>query len=169
VLATNTHQALSANPGIPDGRLLAHAQVPAANRPFALHDEAAGATVPLDDCFVCAPDKAPGDVPLDTRSEGIHLLAEIRSGQTGISLRVESSEPAFQCYTGGFIDVPAWPAGDVGGEPYAAGPGFAKHAGLCIEPSRWVNAAGRQDWRAMVLLKKGGVYGARTRYTAWKD
>lgn len=167
-LATATHQTLSTNPGIPDGTLTPHSHVPFPNKPFPLFDQEANAAVPIDDCFILSPRTSPADVPLDTRTNDLHLLAELHSSASGISLRVESSEPAFQCYTGGFIDVPAWGAGEVEGRKYVAGPGFARNAGVCIEPSRFVNAAGREEWRGMVLLKKGKTYGARTRYIAWK-
>lgn len=166
-LPTATHQTLlSSNPGIPDGTLTPHPDVPYTNKPFPLYDAASSSTVQLDDCFIVSTD--PSSVRLDTRPEPLHLLAELHSSATGISLRVESSEPAFQCYTGKFMDVPAWPSGQAKGHAYPGGPGFAKNAGVCIEPSRFVNAAACQDLRSMVLLKKGSVYGARTRYTAWQ-
>ena len=40
--------------------------------------------------------------------------------------------------------------------------------GICVEPSRYINAVNVEDWRGMVVLKKGEVWGARSVYKAWK-
>jgi aldose 1-epimerase len=79
--------------------------------------------------------------------------------QTGIYLEVLSTEPAFQFYTGAYIDVPA-----VEGLP-ARGP----RSGFCVEPSRYVNAPNVDEWKGMVLLKKGQTYGSRSVYRGWSD
>lgn len=78
---------------------------------------------------------------------------------TKIHLEVWSTEPAFQFYTGKYVDVPA-----VGGLP--ARPA---RAGFCVEPSRWVNAVNVPEWKDQTVLKKGETYGARIVYRAWKD
>ena len=44
-----------------------------------------------------------------------------------------------------------------------------KRCGICVEPSRYVDAAGREEWRGMCRLRKGEVFGAKTIYKAWKD
>lgn len=41
--------------------------------------------------------------------------------------------------------------------------------GIAIEPSRFVDAPGRGEWRGMCTLKKGEVWGARSLYRAWKE
>ena len=47
-------------------------------------------------------------------------------------------------------------------------PKKGSRAGIAIEPSRYVDAT-RKEWRGQFLLKKGEVWGARSRYRAWKD
>lgn len=116
----------------------------------------------IDDCFIMNPD--PTSVPLDTRPLPLRTLATLYHPATGLHLEVESTEPAFQFYTGKFIDVPAcetsW------GEKVE---GRGKRSGVCVEPSRYVNAAGREEWRGMCRVRKGEVFGARSLYRAWKD
>lgn len=120
------------------------------NKPFTL-----GASEPdVDDCFVFP--TPPNSIPLDTRSSPLKSLVKAYHEKTGIQLEVLSTEPAFQFYTGKYIDVPA-----VQGVPARSA-----RAGFCVEPSRWVDAAGREEWRGQVLLKKGDVYGSRTVYKA---
>ncbi|KFY41204.1 hypothetical protein V495_05025 [Pseudogymnoascus sp. VKM F-4514 (FW-929)] len=79
--------------------------------------------------------------------------------KTAIHLEVHATEPAFQFYTGKYIDVPS-----VEDLP-ARGP----RSGFCVEPSRYVNAANVEAWKDQVVLKKGDVYGSRTVYRAWSD
>lgn len=112
----------------------------------------------MDDCFVLD-DSTASSVPLDTRSQPLTKLVTAHHPATGIHLEVYSTEPAFQFYTGKYIDVPA-----VGG---AAARGA--RAGFCVEPSRYVNALNVPEWKAQTLLKKGQTYGARIVYKAWKE
>jgi aldose 1-epimerase len=77
---------------------------------------------------------------------------------------VESTEPAFQFYTGGFVDVP-----ESESESGQKVPARRGRSGFCVEPSRYVDAAGRKEWRGMCLLKKGQLFGSKTKYTAWKE
>ncbi|OAA65297.1 Aldose 1-epimerase, subgroup [Niveomyces insectorum RCEF 264] len=151
-LATNTYLPVD-DGGIPTGGPTAFGKVQA-QTPFTL-----GAAEPdIDDCFVV--NDQPATVPLDTRAGGAPLtrLVAAHHPATGIHLEVLSTEPAFQFYTGKYIDVPA-----VGGLP-------ARHArsGFCVEPGRYVNASNEAAWKDMVVLKKGETFGARTVYRAWK-
>ena len=126
----------------------------AAATPFTL-----GAAEPdIDHCFVVDAGSAAGDVPLDTRARTLTRLVAASHPASGVHLEVLSTEPAFQFYTGKFIDVPA-----VEGAP-ARGP----RAAFCVEPSRYVNAVNEDRWKSQVLLAKGQKYGARTVYKAWK-
>lgn len=127
----------------------------AAGRPFEL-----GATAPdVDHCFVVDPSPAAASsVPLDTRGGPLTRLVAADHPASGVHLEVLSTEPAFQFYTGKFIDVPA-----VDGAP-ARGP----RAAFCVEPSRYVNAVNEDRWRSQVLLPRGQKYGARIVYKAWK-
>ncbi|KAL1851802.1 hypothetical protein Plec18170_006105 [Paecilomyces lecythidis] len=111
----------------------------------------------IDNCFVM--DTDPSNVPLDTRGRPLKRLAQFSHPNTGLRLEIESTEPAFQFYTGSGVDVPA-----AEGVP-ARGPG----AGFCIEPSRFIDAANRPEWKPMVALKKGQVWGAKNLYRAWKQ
>ncbi|RYP89701.1 hypothetical protein DL770_004189 [Monosporascus sp. CRB-9-2] len=127
----------------------------AADKPFTL-----GATEPdIDHCFIVDPAADPAAVPIDTRGLPLRKLVSASHPASGVHLEVLSTEPAFQFYTGKFIDVPA-----VEGAP-ARGPRSA----FCVEPSRFVNAANEEKWKSQVLVKKGQKYGARTVYKAWKE
>ena len=124
----------------------------AAATPFTL-----GAVEPdIDHCFVVDPSAA--EVPLDTRARPLTRLVAASHPTSGVHLEVLSTEPAFQFYTGKFIDVPA----------VEGAPARGRRAAFCVEPSRYVNAVNEDRWRAQVLLKKGQKYGARTVYKAWK-
>lgn len=144
---------------IPTGRILPYPTLPSEpHTPFTL-----SATDPdPDDCFVMNPD--PASIPLDTRPLPMKLLATLYHPDTGLHLEIESTEPAFQFYTGRFVDVPECETRD--GQKVAA---RGKRSGLCVEPSRYVNCAGREEWRGMCKLKKGEVWGSRSLYRAWKD
>lgn len=116
-----------------------------------------GAEPHIDDVFVMEPDAA--KVPLDTRGLPVRQLAQFSHPATGLHLEVHSTEPAFQFYTGKYIDVPS-----VHGAP-ARGEG----AGFCVEPSRFVNAINEPGWRNMVLLRRGQVFGCKNVYKAWTE
>lgn len=111
-----------------------------------------------DDCFVM--NTTPSSIPLDTRSQPLQLLGHFRETKDGgINLEVHSTEPAFQYYTGKYIDVPAVPEAEL--------PARGPRSGFCVEPSRYVNAVNVEGWRSMVVLRKGDVYGSRSIYRAW--
>lgn len=110
----------------------------------------------IDDVFVMESD--PSKIALDTRTQPVKRFAQFHHPKTKLHLEVHSTEPAFQFYTGKYIDTP-----EVEGAP-ARGEG----AGFCIEPSRFVNAINEPKWRSMVLLKRGHVFGCKNVYKAWK-
>ncbi|KAI3325779.1 galactose mutarotase-like protein [Xylariaceae sp. AK1471] len=142
------------NGGIPTGGPTTFPKV-ATNEQFTL-----GAQEPdIDDCFVVDPSASPNSVPIDTRSLPLIALVNAHHPESKIHLEVLSTEPAFQYYTGKYIDVPA-----VDGVP-ARGPRSA----FCVEPSRFVNACNVEDWKNQMLLKKGEKYGCRIVYKAWKE
>lgn len=101
-------------------------------------------------------------IPLDTRSLPLRHLLTLSHPATKLHLEVSSTEPAFQFYTGEGIDVPELETS--GGEKI---PAKGSRAGIAIEPSRYVDAP-RKEWRGQCLLKKGEVWGAKSRYVAWK-
>ncbi|OBT82339.1 hypothetical protein VE02_08808 [Pseudogymnoascus sp. 03VT05] len=117
-----------------------------------------GVTEPnVDDCFVF--DEPPNSIPIDTRDQALRKLVAAYHSRTKIHLEVLSTEPAFQFYTGKYIDVPS-----VEGLPARGA-----RSGFCVEPSRFVNAINVDEWKGQVLLKKGEVYGSRTVYRGWSD
>lgn len=139
--------------GIPTGNPKPYPGVEA-NKTFTL-----GPVEPdIDDCFVVDPSTA-SSIPLDTRTSPLTKLVTAYHPQTKNHLEVYSTEPAFQFYTGKYIEVPAV-------EGQAA---RGKRAGFCVEPSRYVNAVNVPEWRGQVVLKKGEVYGSRIVYRGWSD
>lgn len=124
-----------------------------ANTPFTL-----GPTEPaIDDCFVLNTD--PSSVPLDTRPLPLQTCARFYHPTSKVHLDVLSTDPAFQFYTGKYINVDARPDGS---------PARVPRAGFCVEPSRYVNAANVNEWKGMTVIKKGQVYGSKIVYKAWQ-
>ncbi|ROV88853.1 hypothetical protein VMCG_10173 [Cytospora schulzeri] len=153
-LATNSYLPLDAT-GIPSTTKPTPYSKFEAKKPFTL-----GAEEPdVDDCFIVNEAADPSSVGLDTRSSPLTRLVAAYHPESKIHLEVYSTEPAFQFYTGKYIDVPA-----VGGYP-ARG----SRSGFCVEPSRYVNALNVPEWKNMTLLKKGETYGCRIVYKAWKE
>jgi aldose 1-epimerase len=109
----------------------------------------------VDDCFVANTDAS--SIPVDTRSSPLQKLVAAYHPETKIHLEVHSTEPAFQFYTGKYIDVPA-----VDGLPARAA-----RSGFCVEPSRYVNAINVPEYKSMMVLKKGQKYGAKIVYRGW--
>ena len=110
----------------------------------------------IDDCFVT--NEQPDSIPVDTRAEPLHKVVSASHPATNIHLEVWTTEPAFQFYTGKYVDIPA----------VASLPPRPKRAGFCVEPSRYVNAPNVEEWKKQAVLKKGEKYGARIVYRAWK-
>jgi aldose 1-epimerase len=124
-----------------------------ANKTFTL-----GAEKPdIDHCFIVDPTQS--KVPLDTRKGPLHNIVSLYSPRSKIHFDVSSTEPAFQFYTGKYIDVPA--TKDT--------PAFCPRAGLCIEPSRYINAINVPELRDQVILRRGQIWGAKTVYKIWKS
>ncbi|EEQ90256.1 hypothetical protein RJZ56_004488 [Blastomyces dermatitidis] len=151
VLATDNYLPIDST-GIPLGTI-EHYNLTEVKKPFFLN-----ATSPdIDDCFVM--DTDPASIPVDTRSRPLRLNGAFKHLVTGINLEVHSTEPAFQFYTGKFINIPA-----VGGAP-PRGP----RSGFCVEPSRYINAPNEPNWRGMSVLKKGQIWGSKIVYKAWME
>ncbi|KAK0729650.1 galactose mutarotase-like domain-containing protein [Lasiosphaeris hirsuta] len=150
-LATNTYLPVD-DGGIPTGGPTAFSKVEG-NKAFTL-----GPVEPdIDDCFVI--NEAANAIPIDTRSSPLNKLVTAFHPESKTHLEVYSTEPAFQFYTGKYIEVPA----------VAGLPARGARSGFCVEPSRYVNAANVDDWKSQMLLKKGEKYGCRIVYKAWKD
>lgn len=111
----------------------------------------------IDHCFIMNED--PSSVPLDTRKLPLQRLVHARHPESGINLEVYSTEPAFQFYTGKYIDVP----------PVGSLPARGSRSAFCVEPSRYVNAINVDEWKGMVVLQRGQRYGSRIVYKGWRD
>ncbi|TGZ83074.1 galactose mutarotase-like protein [Ascodesmis nigricans] len=109
----------------------------------------------VDDYFIFS-DVQPHAVPLDTRKLPLRECARFYHHASRVHLVVETTEPGFQFYTGDYLDLEV--------EDKKIGP----RAGFCVEPGRWSDAAGREEWREMVMLRKGDRWGSRIVYTAWE-
>lgn len=153
-LSTNSHLPVDAG-GIPTGGPAPYAEI-TANQDFTL-----GPVHPdVDDCFVIT---SPSEkIPLDTRSSSLKSLVKAYHPDTKIHFEALSTEPAFQFYTGKYIDVEEIPGED-------GAPKRGPRAGFCVEPSRYVNAVNVPEWRDQVVLKKGEVYGSIIVYKGWSD
>jgi aldose 1-epimerase len=110
----------------------------------------------IDDCFIANTNAS--SVPIDTRELPLQKVASFYHPESKIHLEIETTEPAFQFYTGKYIDVPA-----VDGLP-ARGP----RSGFCVEPSRYVNAINVPEYKSQQLLKKGEKYGSKIVYRGWE-
>ncbi|KAF2157281.1 putative aldose 1-epimerase [Myriangium duriaei CBS 260.36] len=153
-LFTNLRQEVD-EAAIPTGRITTHPGI-TPGAPFTL-----SADKPVfDDCFVLKAEVA--DVPLDTRGGDLQKLCAFEHPDTGLHLEAWSTEPAFQFYTGEFIDLNHK---DEKGKEHK----YAKRAGFCVEASRFVDAPSRPEWKGMVVLPRGKTWGSRTVYKAWKQ
>ncbi len=149
-LITNKYQLVD-DGSIPTGPIEAHSDV-TPGKTITL-----GETSPnFDYSFILNTD--PASVPIDTRSSPLEKVASFYHPESKIHLEISTTEPAFQFYTGQFIDVPA-----VEGEPARVA-----RSGFCIEPGRYVNAINVPEYRSMVVLKKGEKYGSKIVYRGWK-
>ncbi|KAF2008232.1 galactose mutarotase-like protein [Amniculicola lignicola CBS 123094] len=149
-LITNKYQVVDSG-GIPTGPIEEYPGV-TPNQAFTLGE----AEPDIDDCFVVNTD--PSSVPVDTRSLPLQKVASFYHPDTKIHLEISTTEPAFQYYTGKYIDVPA-----VEGLPARGA-----RSGFCVEPSRYVNAINVPEHKAMMVLKKGEKYGAKIVYRGWE-
>ncbi|KAF2086253.1 bifunctional protein GAL10 [Saccharata proteae CBS 121410] len=150
-LATDKHLVVDGG-SIPTGAIESYPGV-LANTNFTLGEKEPA----IDHCFIM--DTRSDQIPIDTRPLELKKLAAFHHPDSRIHLEIHSTEPAFQFYTGNFINVPA-----VAGVP-ARGP----RSGFCVEPSRYVNATNVDEWKSQVLLKRGAKYGSRIVYRGWAD
>jgi aldose 1-epimerase len=149
-LITDKYQVVDEG-GIPTGPIEKYPGV-TANQPFTLGEKEPD----IDDCFVA--NTNPTSIPIDTRTEPLQKVASFYHPDTKIHLEISTTEPAFQFYTGKYIDVPA-----VEGLPARGA-----RSGFCVEPSRYVNAINIPEYKNMMVLKKGEVYGSKIVYRGWE-
>lgn len=149
-LITNKYQVVD-DGGIPTGPIEEYPGV-SPSKSFTLGEKEPD----IDDCFIVNTDSS--SIPIDTRNLSLQKVASFYHPETKIHLEIATTEPAFQFYTGKYIDVPA-----VGGLP-ARGPRSA----FCVEPSRYVNAINVPEYKSQVALEKGEKYGAKIVYRGWE-
>ncbi|KAK3207510.1 hypothetical protein GRF29_103g1249869 [Pseudopithomyces chartarum] len=149
-LITNKYQVVD-DGGIPTGPIEEYPGV-TPNTAFTLGEKEPD----IDDCFVA--NTEPSSVPIDTRTEPLQTVASFYHPESKIHLEVATTEPAFQFYTGKYIDVPA----------VENLPARGARSGFCVEPSRYVNAINVPEHRSMTILKKGEKYGSKIVYRGWK-
>ena len=171
---SNTHVSLGTNhyleldsDQIPTGKIIPHPSVPGPNTEFTFTSTAPS----FDDCFVLPSLTDPSDfgsvassIPLDTRPLPLRKLCSLSHPETGLNLEIKSTEPAFQLYTGEGIEME-----ELERENGTKVPAMGARKGIAIEPSRFVDCPGRQQWRGMCTMKKGDIWGARSVYRAWKE
>jgi aldose 1-epimerase len=87
----------------------------------------------------------------------LQKVASFYHPESKIHLEISTTEPAFQFYTGKYIDVPAV-------DGLAA---RSARSGFCVEPSRYVNAINVPEYKPMMVLKKGDKYGCKIVYKGW--
>lgn len=150
-MVTNKYQVVD-DGGIPKGPIEEYPGVKP-NTAFTLGEKEPD----IDDCFVVNTD--PSSVPIDTRSLPVQKVASFYHPESKIHLEILTTEPAFQFYTGKYIDVPA-----VEGLPARGA-----RSGFCVEPSRYVNAINVPEYRSMTVLKKGEKYGTKIVYRGWQS
>ncbi|KAG4418748.1 hypothetical protein IFR04_008110 [Cadophora malorum] len=160
-LSTNQYLPVDAG-GIPTSASTAPYPSLTPNKAFTL-----GTSEPdIDDCFIVDPSLA-SSIPLDTRSSPLNSLVKAYHPESKVHLEVLSTEPAFQFYTGKYIDVAEISSEENGGKGKVEGRG--PRSGFCVEPSRYVNAVNVEEWRGQVVLKRGETYGSRVVYKGWCD
>ncbi|KAH9862194.1 hypothetical protein IAQ61_010397 [Plenodomus lingam] len=148
-LITNKYQVVD-DGGIPTGPIEEYPGV-MPNKTFTLGE----AKPDIDDCFVVNTD--PKTISIDTRTSPLQKIASFYHPDSKIHLEIHSTEPAFQFYTGKYIDVPA----------VDSLPPRGPRSGFCVEPSRCVNAINIPEFKHTMLLKKGEKYGSKIVYRAW--
>lgn len=98
----------------------------------------------FDNCFVLSDDVE----SLDTRKLKAKKALEVSNSKSNLQLKVYTTEPAFQLYTGDEIAVK----------------NYGKRSGFAVETSRFLGAATFEKWQRQVILHKGDLYGASTTY-----
>ncbi|KAK7204177.1 putative aldose 1-epimerase [Myxozyma melibiosi] len=129
---------------VPTGKIVPHPLVPEDCSKFTL-----GPVDPdIDHCFVF-PD-VPDLLATDTRSFPMKTMAETYHPVTGIHFAGSTTDPAYQFYTGRYINV---------ADLYPARSGF------CLESSRYVDAMNIDEWKKMVTIGKDDKYGCLTKFS----
>jgi aldose 1-epimerase len=118
----------------------------------------------IDECFMLDTDSSA--VSLDTRGRDLCLCISAYNAGTNLHMEVMTTELSFQFYSGDGINVAQIQVGDCHEEQV---PRRGPRSGFAVEPNRYVDAVNRPEWRNMILLKRGQVWGCRNQYRVWRD
>ncbi|MGE4611482.1 MAG: aldose epimerase family protein [Paracoccaceae bacterium] len=91
---------------------------------------------------------------LSSDAEELRPVAELHSQLSGVSMRVNTTEPGLQVYDGAKIDVPV---------PGLAGTTMKAHAGIAIEPQVWPDSAHHKHF-PQAILRPDEQYSQHTQY-----
>ena len=149
-MITNKFQVVN-DGGIPTGPIEEYPSV-SPGKAFTLGE----AEPDIDDCFVVNTD--PTSVPIDTRTLPLQKVASFYHPDTKVHLEISTTEPAFQFYTGKYINVPA----------VENVPPRGARSGFCVEPSRYVNAINIPEFKETMVLRRGQKYGSKIVYRGWE-
>lgn len=98
------------------------------------------------------------DAETDTRSHALVEAVSVRSPESGITLRFETTEPAFQLYTGNWVP-------ECSSKVTQENVELGQWSGFCLEASRNPDAPNKDEWKGQVVLRVGEKYGSKTVYT----
>lgn len=90
---------------------------------------------------------------IDRTDDGLQLFATVRGDQTGIVMEAYTDLPAFQFYTGNFID----------NVPGKNGAVYKERSGFCLE-SQYIPNAINEEKEDKPILRAGEVYDTTTTY-----
>ncbi len=90
---------------------------------------------------------------IDRTGDGLQLFATVRGDQTGIVMEAYTDLPAFQFYTGNFID----------NVPGKNGAVYKERSGFCLE-SQYIPNAINEEKEDKPILRAGEVYDTTTTY-----
>ncbi|KAK9469480.1 galactose mutarotase-like domain-containing protein [Lipomyces arxii] len=131
---------------VPTGKIVKFPLVPADLSTFTL-----GAVDPdIDNCFVFP--SVPDLDASDTRSFPMQIMASTYHPVTKIHFVGETTEPAFQLYTGKYVDVDGL---------------YGVRAGFCLESSRYIDGINNPVWSRMFSIGKNDTYGSRTKFSLY--
>ncbi|XP_015795502.1 aldose 1-epimerase-like [Tetranychus urticae] len=114
-----------------------------------------------DDCYL-----VPDYKEDDPKSESQCIPAiSVSCPSSGIKMTMSTTEPAFQFYTGNFLN-PSIPTKSY---PHQSDIQYDKHYGFCLEAQRPPNAINIPGWEKYVILRRNQTYKQTTVYAFKND
>ncbi len=96
---------------------------------------------------------------LSAERQPIRTVAALESSNSGVSMKIRTTEPGLQVYDGAKVDIP------VSG---LEGRCMLKHAGIALEPQVWPDAIHHPDF-PQAILRPGETYKQHTQYVFSKE